>query len=145
MASSDLNDQPEWMTKPFGPGWADVGRHVQTIMDVWGHPAWKGGAVSECSEAQLATLVATVEKAEALMRRSWPVAEWEAHQASTQGLALPDGATLSARIAHFEYRLVQDWQAQQVHAYWAHLSPAERARQKRDIQTSVSASLPLAQ
>lgn len=133
MESSDQKEHPQWMTEPFGPGWEEVGQHVDTIVDIWSSANWQGGAVSEHTPAQLASIAEAVNRAEEFMRQSWSPESWTAHQEAMESRAVSPTSPLTDRIAYFEYRLVQAWQAQQVHAYWAQLSPEERASQQAQI------------
>lgn len=143
MENSKIEQPPAWMNEPFGPGWEEVAQHVDTIVEVWASPVWQGTPVSEQTQDQLVALTEAVTEAEAIMRQTWSAAAWANHQAAIQGRALPPEASLGDRIAHFEYRLVQAWQAQQVHAYWDQLSPDERARQQTHIQEVLSDLPPL--
>lgn len=149
MENSDLlpleaiESEPVWLAEPFGPGWDDVGRHVQTILDVWGSDLWHGGPVSERSDDQLDLLIETLGRMERQMRATWPEQEWQDFQASWDVHQLPPAATLDTQIAHVEGRLVMGWQAQLVHAYWAHLPAEERQRQQDEIQEALRTSRPL--
>jgi hypothetical protein len=139
MENSEKKEIPLWTTQPFGPGWEEVGEHVDTIVDIWASPVWvAGSAVSANTPAQLATLAETVNRAESAMRQSWLPKDWAEYQQIIETRSLPDKASLADQIAHFEYRLVQAWQAQQVHAYWAQLPADERERQQAAIRDEVN-------
>jgi len=116
MASSNHLAEDAWVMTPFQGPLDVLFDRVVAIEDGWETSG--GKAVGEVSPEYLEALLTTIDTMEDAMMATWPASEWQAYLAD-KPLPFDTRRPLTEQLVDAEFRLIQAWNAQVLHAFWA--------------------------